>query len=149
MINFKTRSALQQYSQGKISNNVLIAIVAGSSASSILYPFDILRMSLSNTTEKNYKIIQTLKNIVKAHGVKYFYKGFLNSILATAVFRGSFNGFYDTAKSKANSLEMKAAIAYCCAVVAGGICYPIDSIRRRRVIINSKDGFIAFGRKIL
>lgn len=106
-------------------------------------------MTLSNTTEKNYNIIQTLKNIVKENGVKYFYKGFFNSILGTAVFRGSFNGLYDTAKFKADSLEKRASIAYCCAVVAGGICYPIDSIRRRRVIINSKDGFIEFGRKIL
>lgn len=104
MINFNTRCALQKYSQQKIANNVLIAIIAGWSASSVLYPFDILRMSLSNTTEKHYKVIHTLKTLIKANGAKYFYKGFLNSLIGTAVFRGSFNGFYDTAKSKANSL---------------------------------------------
>jgi solute carrier family 25 (adenine nucleotide translocator) protein 4/5/6/31 len=95
-------------------------------------------MSLSNTTEKHYKIIHTLKTLIKTNGAKYFYKGFLNSLVGTAVFRGTFNGLYDTAKSKATSLETKAMIAYCCAVAAGGICYPLDSIRRRRIIMNSK-----------
>jgi Mitochondrial carrier protein len=84
--------------------NVLIAILSGWTASTILYPFDILRMSISNCTEKNTKVTQVLKNIVRHHGAKYFFKGYLNSLVGTALFRGSFNGIYDTAKGQASSL---------------------------------------------
>ena len=69
-------------------------------------------------------------------------------MLGTAVFRGSFNGIYDSAKHSAKSLNEKAFIAYICAAIAGGICYPIDSIRRRRILINSNENFLSFGAKI-
>jgi len=69
-------------------------------------------------------------------------------MVGTAIFRGSFNGFYDSSKSKAKTLQFKALIAYTCAVVAGGICYPLDSIRRRRIIINSNDNIFSFADKI-
>lgn len=103
-INFQTRATLRKYVPDKFSFNVMVAIVAGWTASSLLYPFDILRMSLSNSTEKEYKISQALRTIVRTHGAKYFYKGYLNSMVGTAVFRGSFNGFYDSAKSQAKSI---------------------------------------------
>ena len=69
-------------------------------------------------------------------------------MLGTAVFRGSFNGVYDSAKHHAKSLNEKAFIAYICAAIAGGICYPIDIIRRRRILINSHENFFSFSSKI-
>jgi hypothetical protein len=69
-------------------------------------------------------------------------------MVGTAVFRGSFNGFYDSAKSKVKSIELKALIAYTCAVIAGGICYPLDSIRRRRIMINSNESLSCFAKKV-
>lgn len=57
-----------------------------------------MRISLSNSTEKSSKLYATLKTIVKKNGPKYFYKGFFNSLVGTALFRGSFNGIYDTTK---------------------------------------------------
>jgi len=54
-------------------------------------------------------------------------------MVGTAVFRASFNGLFDTLKSKAASLYQKSLIAYFCAAIAGGICYPIDIIRRRKI----------------
>ena len=128
--------------------NVGIAIMAGWTASSILYPFDILRQSLGTNTEKDGKLISTTKGLLKHHGARYFYHGFLNSMIGTAVFRGSFNGIYDSAKHSATELNQKAFIAYICAAIAGGICYPIDIIRRRRILINSSDNFLTFSSKI-
>lgn len=69
-------------------------------------------------------------------------------MIGTAVFRGSFNGIYDSAKHSANSLSEKAFIAYICASVAGGICYPIDIVRRRRILINSTENYLSFSSKI-
>ena len=86
--------------------------------------------------------------MLKSNGARYFYQGFLNSMIGTAVFRGSFNGIYDSAKHQAKSVDQKALIAYFCAVTAGAICYPIDIIRRRRILINSTEKFLSFGSKI-
>ena len=69
-------------------------------------------------------------------------------MVGTAVFRGSFNGIYDSAKSKAESLEQKSFIAYLCASVAGVICHPIDIIRRRRILINSSQNVISFSSNV-
>ena len=82
-----------------------IAVVAGWTASSILYPFDILRQSLGTNTEREGKLVSTAKGLLKRHGFRYFYHGFLNSMIGTAIFRASFNGIYDSAKHNANSLK--------------------------------------------
>ena len=125
-----------------------IAIAAGWTASSILYPFDILRQSLGTNTEKESSITTTARKLFRTHGVSYFYKGFVNSMVGTAAFRASFNGIYDSAKSLATCLEEKALIAYGCAMLAGAICYPLDIVRRRRILINSNKNFMNFGSNI-
>ena len=52
VINYKARQALQSALPNTVSMNVGIAVLAGWTASSILYPFDILRQSLGTNTEK-------------------------------------------------------------------------------------------------
>jgi solute carrier family 25 (mitochondrial adenine nucleotide translocator), member 4/5/6/31 len=128
--------------------NMGIAVLAGWTASSLLYPFDILRQHLGTNTEREGKITSTLRTLLKNNGARYFYKGFFNSMIGTAVFRGSFNGIYDSAKHQARSVDQKALVAYLCAVTAGAICYPIDIVRRRRILINSTEKFFSFGSKI-
>ena len=136
-INSKTRSTLRKQSSDSVAANLAIAVMAGWTATSILYPVDILRQSLSTSTDKSSNVIATFRGLVRNHGLRYFYKGYLNSLLGTAVFRGSFNGSFDCAKSKARNLGEKTTIAYLCAVIAGSICYPIDIINKRRILINS------------
>lgn len=147
-ISYKARLFLQSSAQNSVSLNMGIAVLAGWTASSILYPFEIVRQSLGTNTEKEGKLGSTVKGILKNHGPRYFYHGFLNSLIGTAVFRGSFNGIYDSAKYAAKSIEQKAFIAYLCAAVAGCICYPIDIVRRRRILLNSSDNFLGFCSKI-
>lgn len=69
--------------------------------------------------------------------------------MGTAVFRGSFNGIYDTAKWKTKSVEERTLVAYMSAVIAGGICYPLDLVRRRRIVSNERGRVWAFCREIL
>jgi len=85
---------------------------------------------------------------VTKNGTKYFYKGFLNSLIGTALFRGSFNGIYDTTKMYSNTIEAKALIAYFSAVLAGTICYPLDILRKRRITLNTNENIFSFGKKI-
>lgn len=109
-------------------------MLSGWIASSLLYPFDTLRLALTNSTEKKPKITRILKNIIRTQGPSYFFRGYLSSLMGIAVFRGSFNGLYDTAKGKTRSVEERTLAAYVSAVVAGSICYPLDLVRRRRIM---------------
>ncbi len=83
-------------------------------------------------------MISTFKNVLRNNGPKYFYKGFLNSMIGTAIFRGNFNGLFDNTKQYAQDIQGKVCIAYMSAVAAGFICHPLDVARRRSIIANSK-----------
>lgn len=147
-INYKARGFLQTFLSNSLGNNLVVAIAAGWTASSILYPCDILRQSMGTNTEKDNSSLKTIRGIAQNQGLRYFYKGYLNSLLGTAVFRASFNGIYDSVKGHATTLNERAFIAYICAAAAGGINYPIDIIRKRRILINSKESFLNFASKI-
>lgn len=125
-----------------------MAVLSGWTASIMLYPIDTFRIALSNTTEKQVSSNKLLKRIIQKHGTGFFFKGFANALIGTALFRGSFNGIYDTAKTAAKSIEQKALIAYICSVTAGSICYPLDILRRRRIMSEQKESLLIFGQKI-
>jgi hypothetical protein len=127
----------------------VVAVLSGWTASSLLYPFDTLRLALSSSTDSKTSVKALLKGILRNQGAGYFFKGFLSSLMGTAIFRGSFNGIYDTLKSRTNSMEERTAVAYLSAVVAGGVCYPLDIVRRRRIVGNGREGGLAFCRAIL
>jgi len=126
-------------------NKVAGAMVSGWTASFLLYPFDILRQNISTSTEKKFSLLKSAVGLVKTRGLRYLYKGFLNSLLGTAVYRGSFNGSFDTFKNRRKTLPEKAGIAYLCAVWAAIVCYPLDVVNRRRIFVDSKEGTIKFG----
>lgn len=150
-INLKSRQFLQRNSPltDGFTRNVMVAVLSGWTASSLLYPFDTLRLALASSTEKKPKIASILKNLIRTQGPGYFFRGYLNSLMGTAIFRGSFNGIYDTAKSKTRSVEERTLVAYLSAVVAGGVCYPLDLVRRRRIVGNERGGVVEFSRSIL
>lgn len=106
-INFKTRQYLHQNSPllDGPSKNITAAVLSGWTASSILYPFDTLRLALTNSTEKKPNLPNIFKNILRTQGAKYFFRGYLNSLMGTAIFRGSFNGIYDTLKTRTKSTQ--------------------------------------------
>ena len=140
-INLKSRQLLQKHSHipEGFTRNVTVAVLSGWTASSLLYPFDTLRLALSNSVEKKPKITTIFKNLIRTQGAGYFFKGYFNSLMGTAIFRGSFNGIYDTAKTKTKSVEERALVAYLSSVVAGSICYPLDLVRRRRIMASQKE----------
>jgi hypothetical protein len=150
-INFKSRQFLQGNNAlpNGFTKNFMVAVLSGWTASSLLYPFDTIRLALASSTEKKPKITSIIKNLVRTQGPGYFFRGYLNSLMGTAVFRGSFNGIYDTAKTRTRSVEERTLVAYLSAVVAGGICYPLDLVRRRRIVGNERGGALEFSRSIL
>jgi solute carrier family 25 (adenine nucleotide translocator) protein 4/5/6/31 len=139
-INFKSRGFYQGFVNNAINTNLMVAVLAGWTASSILYPFDILRQAMGTNTDRDTKTLKAIQGILRNQGSRYFYKGYINSLLNTAVFRASFNGSYDSVKSSATSINEKIFLAYLCSAFAGGVCYPIDVVRKRRIFLNSTDG---------
>ena len=51
-INYKARQSLQNKLPSTIGINMGIAVIAGWTASSLLYPFDLVRQHLGTNTEK-------------------------------------------------------------------------------------------------
>lgn len=147
-INYKARGFYQDFVSNSLINNIAVAVLGGWTASSILYPCDILRQTLGTNTEKEAKTLKTIQGILRNQGPRYFYKGYMNSLLNTALFRASFNGSFDTVKSTAETSNQKTFLAYLCASLAGGICYPVDIVRKRRILLNSPLSFWAFASKI-
>ena len=139
------RSFLSKQGGDSALNKVIGAMVSGWTSSFLLYPFEVLRQSVSTSMEKKCSLLNNATELVKTRGIKYFYKGFLNSLLGTAAFRGSFNGSFDTMKNKANSLSEKALIAYLCSIFAAMVSYPLEVVNKRRIFVDSRVGAVKFG----
>lgn len=147
-INYATRKRLHQEVANTLLNNILVAIISGITATTLIYPTDIVRQIMNNNTKAQISILSTIKDIKRQHGYKYFYKGYPNVLLTLAVYRSSYNGTYDTNKVRAKNLKEKAIIAYICTVFAETVTYPVEIVRRRRIAINAKEGFLGYGSKI-
>lgn len=105
-INYHSRKELQKHLPNTLLHNIFISVVSGITASTLLYPTDILRQLLNNNTAKHRMSIFSAFNEIKAkHGLSYFYKGYPNVLLSIAAYRGCYNGTYDTHKSKAKNLK--------------------------------------------
>jgi hypothetical protein len=125
VINFYTRKSLQPYFTNTLMNNIFISIISGMTAATILYPTDVLRQFLNNNTQAHLSVINALKKIVSLYGFKYFYKGYPTILVTTIVYRGCYNGSYDTHKRYAKNWKDRVAIAYFSSLVAEYIVYPI------------------------
>ena len=68
--------------------------------------------------------------------------------MTTIVYRSCYNGLYDTHKVNAKTLRSRALVAYLSTIVAEYLVYPIEIIRRRRIIMNAKEGFLMYGRNV-
>jgi hypothetical protein len=130
-------------------NNVLIAISSSLVAFTALYPTDILRQHMNNHTQRgNLTIATATKQIITDYGYRYFYKGYTNLLVSLICYRALYNGTYDNLKVRAKTMPQKAAIAYLCAILSELATYPIEITRRRRIVVNAKEGLYKYGMKI-
>ena len=63
-INYYTRKTLQQHFSNKLMNNVLISIISGLTATTTMYPTDILRQFLNNHIAGRLSVVGAFKKIV-------------------------------------------------------------------------------------
>jgi len=115
---------------------------AGATALVMTHPLDIVRTRMaadvsSVYAERQFKgIFSCLKTIFIQNGMKGLYKGFAVSFLGAAVFKALHLGGYDILKSLAHldqhsSMWKKYSLAQVLTLIAGTLCYPFDTIKRR------------------
>lgn len=148
LISYHTRKTLQQHVSNKLINNVLISILSGFAVTTILYPTDVLRQFLSNQVSAKPSFSGAFRKIVSEYGYKYFYKGYTNVLMTSMIYRGCYNGFYDTHKVSASSLEERIQVAYLSTLLAEYVVHPIEVIRKRRIVMNAKEGLVKYGRSV-
>lgn len=119
---------------------------AGATSLCFVYPLDFARTRLGadvgkkGATREFNGLIDCLKKIAKADGVGGLYRGFNVSVQGVFIYRGAYFGLFSTAKRMLLDPEKKAPfvitwlIAQTCTTVAGIICYPFDTVRRRMMM---------------
>ncbi|UKJ90167.1 putative ADP/ATP transporter [Theileria orientalis] len=124
--------------------------LAGASSLLIVYPLDFARTRLASDVGKGSKrefsgLLDCLFKIQKSTGVLSLYKGFLVSVQGIIVYRGAYFGMYDSAKSvffgekeKEANIFFKWTIAQSVTVMAGLASYPLDTVRRRMMMMSGK-----------
>jgi len=143
----------------KILSSFLSGGLAGGTTTTFLYPIEFLRTRLAldiGTTSKNGQYTRMYPRgmrdvfcgIWKTDGVKGLYQGYGIALGGVVLYRALHLGGFDACKTElmyrrkessklygTNDASMtwgeRFAIAQAVSIVAGTICYPIDSVRRR------------------
>ena len=136
-INYWVRGWMQTKLPKGWGFNITSAVVGGLSATSLIYPSDILRQYMNNNTKSRLTVLDAIKTIYKNYGFKYFYKGYPNFCMTMCTYRTFYNGTFDTFKFEAKNIYQKGLIAYLCTLLSEFIVFPIEGVRRRRIVINS------------
>uniref|UniRef100_H2YEW9 ADP/ATP translocase n=1 Tax=Ciona savignyi TaxID=51511 RepID=H2YEW9_CIOSA len=124
--------------------NMLCGGAAGVSSMCITYPLDFARTRLSadvgigNSRQFN-GLMHCMRSVASTEGITGLYKGLSLSIPTVIVYRATYFGAFDTAKSmlaapNSTPLVLTWVIAQTSTTLAGLICYPLDTVRRRMVM---------------
>uniref|UniRef100_H2XVV3 ADP/ATP translocase n=1 Tax=Ciona intestinalis TaxID=7719 RepID=H2XVV3_CIOIN len=124
--------------------NMLCGGAAGVSSMCITYPLDFARTRLSadvgtGGSRQFNGLIHCMKSVAARDGIVGLYKGLSLSIPTVIVYRATYFGAFDTAKSmltepNQSPIVLTWIIAQTSTTLAGLICYPLDTIRRRMVM---------------
>ena len=69
----------------------------------------------------------------------FLYRGYTSSLIGIALFRGSYFGAYDSLKGLATSRPEKYGMAYVSGLFAGLLVYPMETIRKRKILSEGKN----------
>jgi len=129
-----------------IISSFLSGGLAGGTATTVLYPIEFLRtrLALDNGTTRLTRqypngMRDVLYSTLRVDGLKGLYQGYGIALGGVVLYRALHLGGYDALKTHLNyssshnqiSITQRFFIAQIVSIVAGTICYPIDSVRRR------------------
>jgi len=125
--------------------NLACGGAAGASSLLIVYPLDFARTRLAadvgvGSGRQFNGLVDCVAKIAKKDGFFGLYKGFGVSVGGIIVYRASYFGGFDTAKSllltdpKNTSFLVSWGIAQVVTTIAGIVSYPFDTVRRRMMM---------------
>ena len=131
--------------------NCMSGGAAGATSLTVVYPLDFGRTRLaadvgSGKAREFNGLVDCLRKVAMSDGVAGLYRGFGISVIGIIAYRASYFGMYDTGKvvffpdaKKASFLGMWA-FAQFVTVSAGIVSYPLDTVRRRLMMMSGKKG---------
>jgi len=121
--------------------NLASGAAAGVSSMVITYPLDFARTRLTtdvgrNGTRQFRGVFHCLRTVIVRDGIRGVYFGMSLSIPTVIIYRSTYFGVYDTSKLYVprDTFMWKWLCAQGSTTIAGLMCYPIDTIRRRLVM---------------
>lgn len=134
-----------------IWGNLAAAGAAGGTSLMLVYPLELVRTLMAADVSKRgeqRKISSTLnclRGTYAQNGIRGLYAGLSVSLFGVVIFRGLYMGGYDIAKSllgndggsyvigesSRHNLLARLGVAQMVTTLAGTVCYPLDTIRRR------------------
>jgi solute carrier family 25 (adenine nucleotide translocator) protein 4/5/6/31 len=124
---------------------------AGATSLTFVYPLDFGRTRLavdvgSGKAREFTGLVDCLKKVTLSDGPQGLYRGFGISVVGIVAYRAAYFGMFDTGKAimfpdakKANFFAMWA-FAQAVTVSAGIVSYPLDTVRRRLMMMSGKKG---------
>lgn len=124
-----------------LAGNLASGAAAGLTSIVITYPLDFARTRLATDvgrggTRQFHGLIHCIRTVVAREGVRGVYFGLPLSIPTVIMYRATYFGVYDTSKLfvPGGSILWKWGCAQFSTTIAGLLCYPIDTVRRRLVM---------------
>lgn len=124
---------------------------AGATSLTVVYPLDFGRTRLaadvgSGKAREFNGLVDCLRKVAISDGPQGLYRGFGISVIGIVAYRAAYFGMFDTGKAvmfadakKANFFAMWA-FAQAVTVSAGIVSYPLDTVRRRLMMMSGKKG---------
>ncbi|XP_046739181.1 ADP,ATP carrier protein-like [Diprion similis] len=128
----------------QFAGNLASGGAAGATSLLFVYPLDFARTRLAADVGKGSQrqfngMMDCMIKIFKSDGPIGLYRGFNVSVQGIIMYRASYFGFYDSARSmlpdpKSTPLYINFCIAETVTTIAGLISYPFDTVRRRMMM---------------
>jgi len=131
--------------------NCMSGGAAGATSLTVVYPLDFGRTRLaadvgSGKAREFNGLVDCLRKVAASDGVAGLYRGFGISVVGIIAYRASYFGMFDTGKpflfpdAKKANIFMMWAFAQFVTVTAGIASYPLDTVRRRLMMMSGKKG---------
>jgi solute carrier family 25 (adenine nucleotide translocator) protein 4/5/6/31 len=130
-----------------LSKNVAAGGLSGGTSLLFVYSLDYARTRLASDLKSNKKggqreftgLVDVYKKTWAAEGFRGLYAGFNISFIGIFIYRGLYFGLYHTImpmfpENKVNGFT-RFGVGYCVTVAAGLASYPIDTVRRRMMMV--------------